>query len=68
MARTRPLMTSDLSNLAARHAAEIEEIARREPLHARESTMGLVLMMTVRWLQAKGIPAVGITYVPVSAK
>jgi hypothetical protein len=61
-------MVSDLSNLAARHAAEIEEITGHEPGHARESTAGVVLMMTVRRLQAKGIPAVGITYVPVSAK
>jgi hypothetical protein len=72
MARTspqpRPLMLSDLARLAARHAAEIEEIARNELPDDRASTMGLVLMMTVSALREKGLPAVGVTYVPVPAK
>ena len=61
-------MLSELSRLAARHAAEIEEIARRELPADRASTMGLVLMMTVSALREKGFPAIGIPYVPVPAK
>jgi hypothetical protein len=61
-------MVSDVSMLAARHAAEIDALATREAREGREAVRSRVLTMTASALREKGYPAIGIGYVPVPAR